>query len=496
MDYEQPLDSTTLNLPTRNEELVDMDAPAEGDPVEQPTVQRLRMGTRQPPLRQVGAAWGRTTPQMRLVGAVALAALVALLAAVVVRALPPDTQQAHATLGTLEVSFPVQGTLSAAIYDVSFAAQGKVAEIDVHVGQTVTEGQTLAKLDMTLLKDALANAQARQQAAQSALSGAQATQGQVQAQGQAALASAYQQEQSALKSCTTTDTLCQNRAFNSYNASQAQANANNAQVSSTVAAAQAQVAVAQADLQTAQDNLTGATLTSPHAGTVSDILGTVGSVAGPGSGSNFLQIADLGSLRLTAEVSVNDIGAVQTRQPVRFTVPTFGDRSFLGVVDTVSPVGEPVNGVTRYPVTILVDMNSLNGARLLPGMMVSATITTYSHIGVVLVPASAAAFAQRAGDTFLSKGDVQRALAQAQQIKMEYQNAGKEDPSHPSTPSYLVRRVGDRWLVIPVLLGQSNGRQIEVLSAGMPGSLKAGDTVVTAWNGGPVAVPTPTPAVH
>lgn len=509
MDYEQPLDSTTLDVPFRNEEAEDMAEPLGKEPEviagplveyvdEQPTMRIKRPRPR--PFTRAGKAWGRTTPQMRVVGAVALLALLALLGVVVVRALPPDAQLARTTLGTLDVSFPAPGTLSSVSYDVNFAAQGRVAQIDVRVGQTVTEGQTLAKLDSKLLQDAVANAQARQHAAQSALDGAQATQAQVQAQGQAEVAAAYEQEQTSLKSCKTGDTACESRATNTYAAAQARANANDAQASAAVDAAQAQLTVAQSDLQTAQDNLNGSTLTAPHNGTVSEILGTVGSAAGPGSGAAFIRVVDLARLRLTAQVSANDIGDVQTQQPVRFTVPTFAGRTFLGVVDTVGPAGQQAGGATRYPVTILVDMNSLNGARLLPGMSATATITTYSHIGVALVPASAAAFARAAANPksggFLPKSQVQRALDQAQRLRLDFESAGKEDASHPPTPSYLVRWVSDRWVVVPVLLGQSDGRRTEVLSAGMPGSLKVGDTVVTAWNGGPVTVPAPTPAVH
>src|SRR5262249_62114501 len=117
---------------------------------EQPTLESLR-----PPRRRLPAPWRLTKPvarsstPVRLVGAGVLVALLAGLVAVVLRSQPPDLQFAPATAGTVAVSFTTVGTLQSASYDVNFAAAGKVAGIDVQVGEDVKEGQTLARLDTT-----------------------------------------------------------------------------------------------------------------------------------------------------------------------------------------------------------------------------------------------------------------------------------------------------------------------------------------------------------
>jgi len=536
MDPQQPSEATTLHLPERSDDVFVREdlarepgdglastesiaavegmgsvASTEATDGDAPTYKHLAAARRRWPVavvpfalrapRRVGRTWGRTPLGGRIAAGLLLAALVAALVFAVVRNLPPDLATSRATIGTLNVSFTTTGTLQSAAYDVNFGTQGKVAEIDVKVGQSVTQGQTLAKLDTKLLQDAVNSAQARVQAAQSSLSDAQATQAKVQAQTQAALAAAAQQETTAEAACKADDTTCVSRAQNTYSQAQAQADAQNAAAQAAVTAAQSQLTVAQGDLQTAQDGLANATLTAPHDGTVAQIFGTVGTAVGPGNGAAFIHLVDLGSLQLVAQVSANDVGAVQAQQAARFTVPTFTGRTFLGAVDTISPVGAPSGGVTRYPVTIDVDMNSVDGARLLPGMAATVTITTYSRIGVLTIPARAVAFAKAAGDAkhggFLPKGQVQKAQRDAQQLLLQYESAGSASGTAAPTPTYVLERTKDnKWVAVPVLLGQTDGNVYEVLSAGMPGSLKKGDTVVTDWRGGPVTPPTPTPAIH
>ncbi len=64
------------------------------------------------------------------------------------------------TQGTLTVSASATGPVQSNVYNATFGTTGKVAEIDVTVGQTVKVGQKLAKLDTKLLQDAVDQANA------------------------------------------------------------------------------------------------------------------------------------------------------------------------------------------------------------------------------------------------------------------------------------------------------------------------------------------------
>src|SRR5947209_3573832 len=61
------------------------------------------------------------------------------------------------------------GPLQSGVYNVVFSGSGKLTEIDVKVGQTVTQGQVLGKLDKTSLQDAVDQAQAAVLTAQKAV---------------------------------------------------------------------------------------------------------------------------------------------------------------------------------------------------------------------------------------------------------------------------------------------------------------------------------------
>lgn len=61
--------------------------------------------------------------------------------------------------GNLTLTVSGAGPVQAALYNLNFTASGRIAQIDVQVGQTVKAGQTLAKLDTTSLQDSLNQAQ-------------------------------------------------------------------------------------------------------------------------------------------------------------------------------------------------------------------------------------------------------------------------------------------------------------------------------------------------
>src|SRR5207248_47151 len=130
-----------------------------------------------------------------------------------------------------------------------------------------------------------------------------------------------------------------------------------------------------------------ATLTAPHAGIITAINGTVGgSSSGSSSstssttsstttGGGFIQIADTSALQVVASVNEADIGAVTTGQPATFTTSAYGATTFRGTVSLISPAATTTSNVVTYPVTVDVDMSSLQNKNLLPGMTATITIT-------------------------------------------------------------------------------------------------------------------------
>jgi multidrug efflux pump subunit AcrA (membrane-fusion protein) len=309
---------------------------------------------------------------------------------------------------------PAQGT----IYNADFLATGRVSEIDVKLGQSVNAGQTLAKIDNTALEDALKQAQA---------------------------------------------SLQQQKDFGTQDA----------------------INVAQDQLNTAQHNLDNATLTAPHAGVVTAINGAVGGMTtGGGSGSGggssvagFIQIVDRSSLQVQANVNESDIGGVAVGQAVSFTVNAYGSRTFHGTVSAIAPLGQNASNVVTYPVTINVDMKSIQGANVLPGMTASVTITIATHSNALLVPVDAINFAQ--ASTQISSSERDAALSQAQQMMAGLQSGGTGGSKSNMTASFVLELANNRWTAKPVVLGLTDGTSYEVLSG-----LTLGESVAVGVQGG------------
>lgn len=344
--------------------------------------------------------------------------------------------QSAVTTGNLAVTVSASGPLKAnAEYDMNFSASGTISQIDVKVGQTVKAGQVLAKLNSTSLQDALAQAQQNVNNAQ----------------------------------------VVYNDAVNN-GASQTQLDQDNNSLQS-----------AQVALKTAQDNLNAATLTAPGNATVASINGIVGQTAGSGSGgsgssssssssSAFIVLVDLSSYTITSQVNEADIANVQVGQPVRFNVNAYPNLTFRATVSSIGLIGTTSSSVVTYPVTLTVDMNSVRGAHLYPGMTATANITTAQRIGATLVSNAAFSFTTTA---------LQAGVVSASSLRSALSNSlsGSTGVTSGAGNQRVVLELKNGQLTpVLVTVGLTNGSFTEVLSG-----LQPNDSVVVGATGGPFA---------
>ncbi|MFD5825121.1 efflux RND transporter periplasmic adaptor subunit [Lentzea sp. NPDC060358] len=229
----------------------------------------------------------------------------------------------------------VQSSFSAA---ASFGASGTVTEIDVKVGDTVTKGQPLARLDP-------AQAQLQVDIAQGNLDAALAK-----GTGTTALLTAYRQAQLAL--------------------------------------------------QQAQDTLSATTLTAPGDGTITSITGSVGQKVGSGgtsantgsssttttAASGFVVVTDLKNLVLKANVSESDVSKLKGDQAATVTVNAMQSTPIQAKVAQVDLTPTTANNVVQYGVTLALTQPP-EGLR--PGQSASVEITVAAATGVLAVPAAA-----------------------------------------------------------------------------------------------------------
>lgn len=442
-------------------------------------------------LTPLSRPWYRQRRWIALIAAALLVAIVAGIVGVVAASGPaPITYQTtQAATGNLVVTVSATGPIQSAAYDVSFSGSGKITEIDVKVGQQVKSGQILARLDPTSLQDAVNQAQASVSSAQTSLNNAYTNRSQVQAQTQANLAVAYNQEQTAIANCKGVQS-CINAAQAQYASSQAQANSQNSGAQAQITNAQAQLTTAQANLTTAQHNLSGATVTAPRDGTVGVINGVVGGAPGSssgttgsssgGSGGVFIEILDLTSLKVVANVNEADIGHVAVGQTATFTVSAFGSQRFRGSVSAVSPLGQTSSNVVTYPVTIDVDSQSVSGASLLPDMTANVSVITAQRAGVVLIPATAVTYArsQLVAGT-ITRAQITHALQQGRSLLQSAQGSDPTAAQDKLTESFVLERSKGAFVIVPVVLGLTDGTS-DVVVAG----LNDGDTIVVGQTGG------------
>src|SRR5579863_1581399 len=175
--------------------------------------------------------------------------------------------------GNLTQTVSSSGPLQArAEYDMNFSTSGQISAIDVHVGQQVKAGQTLATLNAPNLQIAVQEAQ-----------------------------------------------IAVDNAQNTYNTA-----VDDGDSTTTIDVDSNALQNAQLQLQAAQNNQAAATLKAPGNAVVASINGIVGQDAGSGSSTTpFMVLLDTSGFTITASVNEADVANVQVNQPARFTVTAY-----------------------------------------------------------------------------------------------------------------------------------------------------------------------------
>jgi RND family efflux transporter MFP subunit len=261
--------------------------------------------------------------------------------------------------GTLERSLPVTGTLTPFTEaTVKAKVAGELVAVPVREGESVKQGQVLARIDLTEVQAKVAAREADVQAAKAQLVWAEKNRGQ-----QKALLEKGFISQSAF---------------------------DNVQSSHDVAAAK--LRAAEAELVVARKSLGDAVLVAPFSGIVSQRH------AQPGErvalDARVVSIVDLSRLQLEATVPPAAIGQVKVGQSMGFKVEGFGERAFAGRIERINP--SALAGSRSISVYAVID----NPEGLLRGGMFAQGALTLARVDNALaVPASAVR--EEIGQTFV-----------------------------------------------------------------------------------------------
>jgi len=153
----------------------------------------------------------------------------------------------------------------------------------------------------------------------------------------------------------------------------------------------ATVASAQASLSRSQTNQRNATIRSPIDGTVIQRSIDAGQTvaASLNTPELFVIARDLSRMQIEADVDETDIGQILPEQAVRFSVQSYPDRSFNGIVRQVRLQPQTIQNVVTY--TVIVEAENSDGV-LLPGMTATVDFVVNHLEGALLLPTAALRF--------------------------------------------------------------------------------------------------------
>ncbi len=152
--------------------------------------------------------------------------------------------------------------------------------------------------------------------------------------------------------------------------------------------AQAQVAQAQASLKQLEDQLSYTTIVSPMDGIILsrdvEVGDAVSSILVLGSTATLVMtIGDTHQVYVQGKVDESGIGQVYLGQPARIKVESFKDKTFLGKVTRIAPLGVEKDNVTTFEVRVSIDNP---GGELKANMTANAEILLDEHKNVLTVP--------------------------------------------------------------------------------------------------------------
>ncbi|HEV7716544.1 MAG TPA: efflux RND transporter periplasmic adaptor subunit, partial [Steroidobacteraceae bacterium] len=270
----------------------------------------------------------------------------------------PTYRFASVERGNLEAAVSATGTLSAVTtVQVGTQVSGKIVAINVDFNDRVKKGQLIARIDPTLLEQAVRDGQAGLERNQ-----AQAEQSELE----------FKRNENLFERKVLTEIE-----FNTAKYS--------------LAVARANVKSAQVTLDRARQNLSYTEIYAPIDGIVVERNVDVGQtvVASMSTPQLFLIANDLAQMQILAAVDENDIGAIHESQAVRFSVQAYPNQHFSGEVKQVRLQSKTTENVVNY--TVVVRVSNANG-KLLPGMTATLDFLTGTATNALLVPNAALRF--------------------------------------------------------------------------------------------------------
>jgi len=276
---------------------------------------------------------------------------------------PMTVEVGKVTRATIQQELTVVGNLiGETTVSVAPRAAGRLQSVDVRLGDKVSRGQRIAKIEDFELVEQIKQQEAAQDVSQATIR---------QRETDLALA------KTGLDRSTS---LFEKKLIAKQVLDDSESRYQSAQASVDLARAQSQQSKARLD--ELKINLANTTITSPVNGFVSRRLVDPG--ASVGQNAPVVEVVDISRVRLIANVVEKDLKQLQSGDVTRVEVDAFPGETFMGRIARVSPVLDPATRTA--PIEVEIPNPSY---RLKPGMYARVGITLDTTKDALVVPANA-----------------------------------------------------------------------------------------------------------
>jgi macrolide-specific efflux system membrane fusion protein len=270
------------------------------------------------------------------------------------------------TRGNIEEVVTSQGKLEAKQYvDVGTQVSGQLKAIHVDIGDTVTKGQLLAEIDPRVY-------QAQVEAGEAGLNSLRAQLNQQKAEAVLAEQNLKRNQNLIAVNAVSQQALQE---------TESQAEVEKAQVNSIIA----QIQQTESNLKASRTNLSYTKIYAPMAGTVTTLPTKEGQTLNANQTAPVvLQVADLDTMTVRAQVAEADVSRIKENMPAYFTTLGNNERRWPGKVRQVLPTPQIVNDVVLYDV--LIDVKN-EGRKLMTGMTTQVFFIFGKADNALVIPA-------------------------------------------------------------------------------------------------------------